>query len=100
MTEFAVSIAAQILLGILGSMVVASFSRWREFRADAGAARLGDKRKMVAALDRLRRMEQTVESDGSALAAFKISGGRSGFLALFSTHPPLEERIARLQSAP
>lgn len=95
--EMLVSIVLQIALGILGSAVVASFSRWREFRADAGAAQLSGKQNMVAALERLQRVHG-VEPDRSALAAFKISSGRSGFLALFSTHPPLEERIARLNS--
>lgn len=96
MVEFGVSLLAQIVFGILGSIVVASFSRWREFRADAGGASLAGRRKMVMALERLRRMSFPAEQDNSAIAAFKISNQRSGFLALFSTHPPLEQRIARL----
>lgn len=98
--EFGVSLAAQLVLGILGSIVVNYFSRWREFRADAGGARFAGKNSMVAALQRLRANYETTEPDGSsAIAAFKISSRGSGFLSLFSTHPSLEDRIARLQQS-
>ena len=91
----------EILFSFLGFMVVASFSRWREFRADAGGARLGGREKMISALRALQRnyepSEQPVQQE--AVAALKISGKSSGFMALLSTHPPLEVRIERLQSA-
>lgn len=90
----------EIIFGILGSMVVASFSRYREFRADAGGARLAGRQKMIAALQKLQygmQRGQLEEERNGSLAAFKISGKPSGFMALFSTHPPLEVRIARLQ---
>ena len=78
-------------------MVIAAFSRFREYRADAGGASLAGRQKMIAALDRLRRTHDQVDnSQAPALAAMKISN-KGGFLALFSTHPPLEDRIARLQ---
>jgi heat shock protein HtpX len=96
MVELVVSIVLQIVFGILGSMVVAWFSRLREYRADQGGATLAGRAKMVSALERLRRSTELVDNAQPALASFKISGQRSGFLALFSTHPPLEERIARL----
>jgi heat shock protein HtpX len=93
----------EILFSFLGFMVVAMFSRWREFRADAGGARLAGKDKMIAALQGLNRMfgtEQSTDENSGAIAAFKISStNRSGLKALFSTHPPLEERIRRLQAA-
>jgi heat shock protein HtpX len=98
MVEFAVSLVAQIFLGVLGAMVVARFSRWREFRADAGAVKLGGKQKMVSALERLRRNQDLQTMEQSNLAAFKISGSQNRFLQLLSTHPPLEERISRLRS--
>lgn len=99
MVEMLVSIVAQIVFGILGSMVVAWFSRAREFRADAGGARLAGREKMIAALDRLRNSTGLIDPDTpDAVAAFKISSQPSKFLALFSTHPPLEERISALRS--
>lgn len=101
MVELIVTIVLQLLLGVLGVMVVAYFSRLREYRADAGGARLAGRGKMVAALDRLRSGLDSMDDAHSpkSIAAFKISGRPSGFLQLFSTHPPLEDRIARLQSA-
>jgi len=100
MVEMLVSIVAQIVFGILGSMVVAWFSRAREFRADAGGARLAGREKMIAALDRLRNSTGLIDADTpAAVSAFKISSQPSKFLALFSTHPPLEERIRVLRSS-
>ena len=93
---FAVQIVLEILLGILGSMITAWFSRHREFRADAGAAQLAGREGMISALRRLQQTTQLVDPNAGALASFKISG-RPGWLSLFSTHPPLEERIAALQ---
>lgn len=99
MVEMLVTIAAQIVFGVLGTIVVAWFSRAREYRADAGAARLAGRDKMIAALEALRRSTQSLDTHTpEAIAAFKISGQPSGFLALFSTHPPLEERIRALQT--
>ena len=92
---FVTTIVLDILLGFAAAMVVAWFSRQREFRADAGAAQLmGRKQPMVNALARLGGM-QTGELPKS-VAAFGIAGGIG---QLFSTHPPIEERIAALQSA-
>ncbi len=86
---------------LIGSIVVAAFSRWREYRADAGGARLTGTHNMVAALEALRRTVEMQDPQAApALATLKISGRPSGFLALFSTHPPLEERIERLRNAP
>ncbi|HEB89503.1 MAG TPA: protease HtpX [Deltaproteobacteria bacterium] len=86
------SIAAQILFGILASMIVCWFSRLREFRADAGGARLAGSENMIAALEALK--SGTAELP-DAMAAFGIQGGRMA--ALFATHPPLDARIAALR---
>jgi heat shock protein HtpX len=92
---FAIVIALQIGLGILASMVVMAFSRWREFRADAGSARLSGKDKMIAALARLSQGHGE-SSLPKAIQAFGIAGG--GMRKLFSSHPPIEERIAALRA--
>lgn len=91
------SIVTQLVFGILASTIVFWFSRHREFRADASAARLAGPQKMVAALEKLRRnVNQPHLPD--QMAAFGISGGvASGLKRLFMTHPPLEERIAALK---
>ncbi len=91
-----VTIALDILLGILGMMIVAWFSRAREFRADAGGAQLAGKPAMIGALERLRQTHELVDTRQASLATLKISGKR-GFMALLSTHPPLEERIQALK---
>lgn len=94
---FVTTMIAQVVLGILASMIVMWFSRQREFRADAGSARLEGPNKMVAALERLKQAHQAPLPD--QLAAFGISGGIGhGLKRLFMSHPPLEERIAALQS--
>lgn len=95
---FGVSIALDIVFGILGSMVVAYFSRLREFRADAGGAQYAGREKMIAGLRRLQATYDRMEPDDRALAAMKISNKPAGFMALFSTHPPLAVRIERLES--
>ncbi|GAB6139864.1 protease HtpX [Methylosoma difficile] len=87
--------AAQIVLGILASMLVMWFSRRREFRADAGGAQLAGRNKMIAALHALQRGHEPQPLPGQ-FAALGISG--SGVMKLFMSHPPLEERIAALQS--
>jgi heat shock protein HtpX len=89
------SIVLQIVFGILASMIVAWFSRYREFRADAGGAHLAGKRKMIAALQRLKAMHEP-SSLPQGMAAFGISGGVAN---LFASHPPLDDRIQALQSA-
>ena len=90
-------IAAQILLGILASIVVAAFSRYREFKADHGAARLVGPRPMIGALEALGRARGQVAMPES-LRSFGIRGGRGrGISALWMTHPPLEARIDRLR---
>ncbi len=88
----------EIVFMILGTLVVAAFSRYREFRADAGGARLAGREKMIAALQTLGRIHQAPDpsKDQPSLQAFKISSPLK-FLKLFATHPPIEERIARLQ---
>ena len=94
---FVAVIVAQIALGILASVVVMWFSRQREYRADAGGARLAGAPKMIAALEALQRGPQ--EDLPEQLAAFGISGGvRGGLRALLSSHPSLDDRIARLKS--
>jgi len=90
------SLVCQVVLGILASPLVFWFSRQREFRADAGGARLAGRESMIAALERLARVKDG-EPLPEGMAAFGIRGG-SAFAKLFSTHPPLEERIAALRS--
>ena len=89
-------IVCEIVFGILASMIVAYFSRRREFRADAGSAQfLGSPTPMVHALARLGGLEPGALPP--SIAASGITGGRSGLLALLASHPPIEERIAALQ---
>jgi heat shock protein HtpX len=91
------SIVAQLVFGILASMIVMWFSRHREFRADAGSADLAGREKMIAALQRLQKT--TTHPLPDQMAAFGISGARGGGLRrLFMTHPPLEERIEALRA--
>ncbi|MFN8626064.1 MAG: protease HtpX [Candidatus Binatia bacterium] len=90
------TIVAQLVLGILASIVVLAFSRRREFRADAGGARLAGRDRMIAALERLQRAQPEPLPD--QMAAFGIAGGGGrGLLRLFMSHPPIEERIAALR---
>jgi heat shock protein HtpX len=94
--RFFIYLALQMVFGIFASMIVAWFSRRREFRADAGGARLATTPAMVSALERLRVMKDAPSQLPDGLTAFGIRG--EGMLRLMATHPPLEERIARLQS--
>ena len=95
---FITVIVAQVLLGILASMIVMWFSRQREFRADAGGARLAGNHKMIGALRRLMG-DSTPAQLPRELSAFGISGsGRHGIKRLFMSHPPLEERIQALEA--
>ncbi len=95
---FVSSMIAQVIFGILASTIVMYFSRRREFKADAGAAELAGSQKMIAALRRLQSIHQPSRLP-EEMAAFGINGGvAKGFKKLFLSHPPLEERIAALQS--
>lgn len=101
--EFGLMILFEIVFSILGSIVVAWFSRAREFRADAGGARLAGRGNMIDALRALGRLYDpqiaAAEARNSkAFQSLKISSHRGGLAALFATHPPLEQRIARLQN--
>jgi len=92
----------QIVLSLLGSIVVCWFSRFREFRADAGGAALASRDSMAAALRALQRFygqhaHPEAQTGGAAFQSLKISGKAGGLARLFATHPPLEERIARLE---
>ncbi len=94
---FVIVMVLQIVFGLLASLVVMAFSRWREFRADAGGAHLAGRERMISALQRLAQNhgENTLPQ---AVQAFGISGGLAqGFKRLWMSHPPLEERIARLR---
>jgi heat shock protein HtpX len=99
MVRWISTIVFEILLSFLGFMVVAAFSRRREYRADAGGSRLAGRENMISALQALGAIHApVVEARGEALANLKISGRRrSGMALLMSTHPPIEERIRRLQ---
>ncbi len=103
MVQTIVTFALDILLSLLGSIVVAWFSRWREFRADRGGAQLAGRGKMIAALESLKALHnagpQYESENQEAIAALKISSRRGGFLALLSTHPDLDDRIAALRAA-
>lgn len=97
--QFGVVIAFEIVLGILGMIVVSFYSRMREYRADSGGASLSSKENMIAALKRLKVNSQLPQTeDQPAIASLKISGKGRGFLKLFSTHPDLDDRIAKLEN--
>lgn len=97
MLYFVLTIVFDVIFTLLGSLVVAAFSRYREYRADRGSARLAGKNKMIAALKRLQKATAVDEDERApSLAALKIVH-KNSWLALFSTHPPLEMRIARLE---
>ena len=91
------TIVAELVLGILAAIIVAWFSRQREFRADAGGASLAGREKMIAALERLK-LNQEQSQLPAQISAFGISGG-GGFLRLMMSHPPLDERIIALREA-
>jgi len=89
----------EIVFGLFASIIVMRFSRWREFRADAGGANLAGRNKMVAALERLAS-NQSQSSLPTQIAAFGISGNIAhGLKKLFMSHPPLAERIAALKNS-
>ncbi len=91
-------IVAELILGVLASIIVMWFSRQREFRADQGGARLAGRQNMIAALERLNGLHPQPLPD--KMAAFGVAGGGAeGIKRLFMTHPPLTERIAALKAA-
>ncbi len=95
---FVTMIVAELVLGVVASIIVMWFSRQREFRADRGGATLAGRQNMIAALERLNVMHPQPLPD--KMAAFGIAGGGgSGIKRLFMTHPPLEQRIAALKAA-
>jgi len=92
------TIVAQLVLGLLATVIVMWFSRQREFRADAGGSKLAGRQNMIGALERLQQRHAGPLPE--KMAAFGISGGRAaGLKRLFMTHPPLEERIAALRNS-
>lgn len=97
-----VSFLLQMVLMLLGSMVIAAYSRWREFRADAGGARLAGRDPMIRALESLERGSkiQDPSHDVPAVAALKIAGTPWRFGDLFASHPPIASRVARLRELP
>lgn len=96
--QFGVVIALEIGLGILGMIVVAFFSRKREYRADSGGALLSTPNNMISALERLKVNSKLPQTDDQpAIASLKISGKAGGLLKLFSTHPDLDDRIQSLK---
>jgi heat shock protein HtpX len=92
-------IVSEIVLGILASLIVLWFSRWREFRADRGGAKLAGRANMIAALEALKSSHEPLPQQ---FAAFGIADGTAarGFAKLRMSHPPLEERIAALRALP
>jgi heat shock protein HtpX len=95
---FVVVMVLQVVFGLFASMIVAAFSRWREFRADSAGAQFAGRGAMISALQRLKgnHGESTLPQ---TIAAFGISGPLAdGFKRLFMSHPPLDERIAALQN--
>jgi heat shock protein HtpX len=93
------TIIAQLVLGVLASMIVMWFSRHREFRADAGGAKLAGRDNMIGALERLRRGNAAPLPDSMQAFGISNTGAGGGLKRLFMTHPPLEERIAALKQS-
>ncbi len=96
---YGISILFQIVFGILASTIVMAYSRWREFHADRGSAKLVGKQAMISALQRLQQMTQAgapEDNRGKSIQNLMINGHRS-VMALFASHPPLEKRIEALQ---
>jgi heat shock protein HtpX len=97
MVHIALVIALDLVFAILGSVLVNFYSRKREFRADYGGAVYAGREKMIAGLRRLQTQYQAIAPDNGGMATMKISNKSSGIMALFSTHPSLEQRIERLE---
>ena len=96
---FITTIVAEIIFGILASMIVMWFSRQREFRADDAGARFAGREKMIAALERLKVNYDRPSDMPAQMTAFGIFGRTGNFGRLFMSHPPLDERIAALRAA-
>lgn len=96
MVYFAISMVLELVFGILASIITMWFSRHREFHADAGAARLVGREKMIAALQRLKTSYEPQEA--SSMMAFCINGKNKSFSEMFMSHPPLDKRIEALRS--
>lgn len=96
-TYFLVAMVLEVVFGFLASIIAMWFSRYREFKADAGSAELVGKQKMIAALQRLQQLHEPEQLEGQ-LSAFAINGKRGGLAALFMSHPPLEKRIEALRN--
>jgi heat shock protein HtpX len=98
---FVIEMVLQVVFGLLAGLVVSAFSRHREYRADAGGARLAGRTAMIRALQRLKAQSGVYEEAhaGDQFQNLKISGKRSGIMALFASHPPLEDRIRALETA-
>ncbi|NJD86198.1 protease HtpX [Candidatus Erwinia dacicola] len=96
MVYFAVSMVLELVFGIVASIITMWFSRHREFHADAGAARLAGREKMIAALQRLKTSYEPQEA--SSMIAFCINGKSKSLSELFMSHPPLDKRIEALRS--
>ncbi len=100
LVRFITTIVFEIAFAFLGMFVVAYFSRQREFRADAGGAKLAGRGSMIGALKRLQQTIEATDNSNPSLATLKISTKKGrGIMALISTHPPLETRIAALERA-
>jgi heat shock protein HtpX len=103
-TMYAIQFVLEICFMILGSMIVAWFSRYREFRADQGGAKLAGRESMISALRELQRnyeapyVQAAAAQTQPAIQALQISGRPRGLMKFFASHPPLDERIARLES--
>jgi heat shock protein HtpX len=96
---FVTVMALQVVFGLFASMIVAAFSRWREFRADRAGSQLAGRGAMISALQRLK-VDHGQTTLPKTMAAFGISGHMAaGLQSLFMSHPPLDERIAALQAA-
>ncbi len=94
---------SEIVLGLLASFIVAWYSRQREFRADAGSARIAGRDAMLSALHGLQALTEggtVIDERSASLNSFKINGKPGGFLSLLASHPPLEERISALERLP
>ncbi len=98
---YIVTFVSEIILGILASMIVMAFSRWREYRADAAGGRLAGNGAMIRALERLKAEQEAgaVVHMPDTMRAFGIAGGGGGIRRLFSSHPPLDQRIEALRNA-
>lgn len=99
LVHIGLTVLFDIAFAILGSIVVNYFSRLREYRADYGGAKYAGRDKMIAGLRKLQAQYEHIRPDDGAAATLKISNKSAGIMALFSTHPPLSERIRRLERA-